>query len=143
MTRTSAVLLSAFIVLAAAGAAGATDDSLYQDLGARAGITRIVDNSMSHILADDRIKDKFADSNIDRLKGMLVDYFTMISGGPDEYKGSRNMRVIHQGLHLRNRDFTALVEDLQTGMDEADIPFPTQNRLLARLAPMRPQVVSR
>lgn len=144
MTRTSAVLLSAFVILVAAGSAGATDDdSLYQDLGQRAGIARIVNNSMAHILADDRIKEKFADSNIDRLKGMLTDYFSMISGGPDEYKGSRNMRVVHKGLHLRGRDFTALVEDLQTGMDEADVPFATQNRLLARLAPMRPQVVSR
>lgn len=143
MTRTSAVLLSAFVILAAAGSAGAMDDSLYQDLGQRAGIARIVNNSMAHILADDRIKEKFADSNIDRLKGMLTDYFTMISGGPDDYKGSRNMRVVHKGLHLRGRDFTALVEDLQTGMDEADIPFATQNRLLARLAPMRPQVVTR
>ena len=138
------VLLAAFAaVVCCALPARAADTALFDDLGGQAGIDKIVDASVDTYLADDRIKDKFADSNIDRLKGMLVDYFTMISGGPDEYKGSRNMRVIHKGLHLRNRDFTALVEDLQTGMDEADVPFPTQNRLLARLAPMRPEVVSR
>jgi hemoglobin len=139
-------LLAAAALMAAVvfgGPAIAQDDSLYHDLGEHAGITQIVDNMMTHILADDRIKDKFADSNIPRLKGMLADYFTMVSGGPDQYKGNRDMRIVHKGLHLHNRDFTALVEDLQTGMDEAGIPFATQNRLLARLAPQRPNVVTR
>jgi hemoglobin len=35
------------------------------------------------------------------------------------------------------------VEDLQRGMDTAGIPFRVQNRLLARLAPMHQDVVTR
>jgi hemoglobin len=138
------LLAGAALMAAVAWASPALgQDSLYHDLGDKPGITIIVNNMMAHILADDRIKDKFEDVNIDRLKGMLADYFTMVSGGPDEYKGNRDMRLVHKGLHLRNRDFSALVEDLQTGMDEAGIPFATQNRLLARLAPQQKNVVSR
>jgi hemoglobin len=140
-----AVLAVGFALLCGMFAARAAkaDDALYQDLGQRPGITQIVDHMMVHVLSDDRIKEHFADTNIDRLKGMLVNYFQMTAGGPDIYKGSRDMRVIHAGMHLRNSDFNALVEDLQKGMDDAQIPFATQNRLLARLAPKQKEIVTR
>src|SRR6185437_1418435 len=51
------------------------DDSLYRDLGQHAGIAQIVNHMLAHVLADDRVKEYFSDTNIDRLKGMLVDYF--------------------------------------------------------------------
>lgn len=123
--------------------AHAADGALYHDLGERPGITHIVDNTVAHFLTDDRIKTHFEDTNIDRLKGMLVDYFQKTAGGPNVYKGSTDMTVIHRGMHLRNTDFNAVVEDLQKGMDEASIPFATQNRLLALLAPHQREIVTR
>ena len=53
------------------------------------------------------------------------------------------MVAAHKGLHLTNADFNAVVEDLQKAMDEVGLPFRTQNRFLARLAPMHHQVVTR
>jgi hemoglobin len=53
------------------------------------------------------------------------------------------MHDAHKGLHLTNADFNALVEDLQAGMDKAGVSFATQNRLLARLAPMNRDVVTK
>ena len=53
------------------------------------------------------------------------------------------MREVHQGLKLSNADFNALVEDLQLAMDKNGIPSRTQNRLLALLAPMQRETVSR
>jgi hemoglobin len=49
----------------------------------------------------------------------------------------------HKGLHLDTAQFDALVEDLELAMDKYDIPFRTQNRLLAILAPMERDVVTR
>lgn len=66
----------------------------------------------------------------------------MVAGGPFVYKG-RTMHDTHKGLHLTRYDFNALVEDLQKDMDEAAIPFATQYRLLARLAPMQRDMVTR
>jgi hemoglobin len=53
------------------------------------------------------------------------------------------MTAAHKGLHLSNADFNAVVEDLQGAMDKAGIGFATQNRFLARLAPMQHQVVTK
>lgn len=127
----------------AAGLALPKGDPLYRDLGGRSGIAAIIDRAMQNFLADKRIKEKFEDENIHRLKGMLTDYFVMVSGGPDVYRGDRDLKVVHEGLHLQNKDFYALVEDLQKAMDAQGISFPTQNRLLSVLAPMHRDVVTK
>jgi hemoglobin len=118
------------------------DDSLYRDLGERTGIAKIVEATTANFLSDERVRHTFDDTNIDRFKALFTDQLCVVAGGPCQYKG-RDMRTAHKGLHLTNRDFNAVVEDLQTGMDSCGIPFRTQNRLLARLAPMQREVVTR
>jgi len=118
------------------------EDTLYADMGGKPGIDRMVDEVERVYLADPRIKDVFEESNLERLNAMLKDHFCMVAGGPCAYTG-HSMEAAHKGLHLKNMDFNALVEDLQVAMDRCDIPFAIQNRFLARLAPMQHQVVTR
>jgi hemoglobin len=135
-------LLALLALLVWSGSAAHADDSLYQDLGERAGIAKFVDAAFVHILADPRIKAQFDDVNIDRLKGRLTDQICVVTGGPCVYKG-RDMKTAHKATQTSEADFNALVEDLQKGMDETGIGFRTQNRLLAILAPMERDVVTR
>jgi hemoglobin len=118
------------------------DDPLFQDLGGRDGIATIVNDATVNFLADSRIKATFDQTDMDRFKTNLTDQLCVVAGGPCVYKG-HTMSEAHEGLHLTNADFNALVEDLQAGMDKAGVPFATQNRLLARLAPMHRDVVTR
>ena len=135
-------VLSFPMLLAFTAPAFSADDSLYQDLGGQAGIDKFVDASVDNYLADPRIKDIFSGSNMDRIRAEFKVQFCEISGGPCQYAG-HNMTAAHKGLHLTNADFNAVVEDLQAAMDSCNIPFATQNRFLARLAPMQHQVVTR
>ena len=135
-------VLSFPMLLAFIAPAFSADDSLYQDLGGQAGIDKFVDASVDNYLADPRIKDIFSESNMDRIRAEFKVQFCEISGGPCQYAG-HNMTAAHKGLHLTNADFNAVVEDLQAAMDSCNIPFATQNRFLARLAPMQHQVVTR
>lgn len=93
-------------------------------------------------LADPRINMHFAESNIERIRAQFKDQFCQVAGGPCEYKG-HSMAEAHKGLKLTNYDFAAVVEDLQMAMDKVGLPFAVQNRFLARLAPMRPDVVTK
>jgi hemoglobin len=120
----------------------AADDSLYRAFGARDGLVKIVDEATARWLADDRIKDTFDDINIPRFKGLLVDQLCELTGGPCKYRG-RDMYQSHKGLHLNEAEFNALVEGLQDAMDKYDVPNWSQNRLLALLAPMERDVVTR
>jgi hemoglobin len=129
------------ILMVMAGPSRAAE-TLYSDLGERPTLVRIVDDATNRWLADQRIKDTFDDVNIDRFKKRLVDQLCEVSGGPCHYTG-RNMYLAHKGLHLDEAQFNALVEGLQAAMDDCDVPFRTQNRLLAVLAPMERDVVTR
>jgi hemoglobin len=132
-------LLLAFAMLMAAPAAA--EDTLFTDMGGQAGIDRIVDAAVENYLADDRIKAIFDESNMDRLRAEFRVQFCQVAGGGCAYQG-HDMVAAHKGLHLTNADFNAVVEDLQDAMDRVGLPFATQNRFLARLAPMQHQVVS-
>ena len=129
-------------LLAAAAPAFAADDPLYAEMGGKEGLDRLVDVSVDIYIADPRIKMHFAESNIDRIRAQFKDQFCQIAGGPCAYKG-HDMVEAHKGLKLTNYDFAAVVEDLQLAMEKVGLTFAVQNRFLARLAPMKPQVVTR
>ncbi|MFJ4142378.1 group 1 truncated hemoglobin [Pseudomonas sp. NPDC089734] len=118
------------------------DDSLYQDLGQRAGIQRIVEGMLMNVARDDRIVERFKKIDIVRLRDKLVEQLCVESGGPCQYTGA-SMAESHKGQNLTRSDFNALVENLIDAMDAEKIPVPVQNRLIARLAPMRAEVIEK
>lgn len=118
------------------------DDGLYRQLGGERGVTRIVEGMLLRIAADARIVEHFQDVDIQRLRDKLIEQFCAEAGGPCVYTGD-SMQESHKGLALTPSDFNALVEDLQAAMTEEGVSIPAQNRLLARLAPMRGQVIDR
>lgn len=118
------------------------EDTLYQELGAKPGIDRIVETALALFLADPRIKDEFDNINLERLAKRLADELCVTAGGPCEYKG-RSMAAAHQGLGLNRAKFNAVAEDLQTAMERHGVSYWVQNRLMARLAPMQRDIVTR
>lgn len=136
-SKAAATLMLAAALLAAPARAG----TLYDDLGERAGLTRIVDGMVHRALLDPRIKEAFDDANIERLQGLLVLQLCVLTGGPCRYPG-RDMKTAHADLKLAPRHFNAMVETLQDAMDAERVPFRTQNRLLALLAPMHRDIVA-
>jgi hemoglobin len=118
------------------------DDSLYQGLGQRPGIQRIVEGMLIIAVKDERIGERFKKIDIVRLRDKLVEQLCVESGGPCTYTGE-SMAESHKGQNLTRSDFNALVEDLIDAMDAEGVSVPNQNRLLARLAPMRGEVIEK
>lgn len=130
-------------VLAAAPApalAQSAPDKLYQALGAEQGISNIVDDLVVLILQDARIKEQFKETNMKNLAKLLKEQFCVLSGGPCKYTGD-DMKLVHGKMGVTNKQFNALVEDLQTSMDKNNISSATQNKLIALLAPMHRDIV--
>jgi hemoglobin len=118
------------------------DDSLYRGLGELPGITRIVEGMLLNAARNPRITHHFDDIDIERLRDKLVEQFCVEAGGPCEYSGD-SMEESHKGLNIDRGDFNALVEDLIDAMAAEGVTVPVQNRLLARLAAMRWQIIGR
>jgi hemoglobin len=119
----------------------ATDDTLYQQLGGQAALVTLMDDFMTRLLADKRMAPFFKDVDHKHVKAQLVAQFCEVSGGPCKLKGP-DMKKAHAGFDVSKGDFNALVEVLQHSMDAQGIGFGTQNRLLARLAPMHRDIVN-
>lgn len=142
LQRRLAVLTLSLSLSACASTAPVADDSLYQALGGQSGIERIVEGLLINIADNPQIVGHFAETDIDRLNQKLIEQFCVESGGPCEYTGD-SMRDSHTGMNLTEADFNALVEDLIDAMQDLDVPVTAQNRLLARLAPMRSEIIYR
>ncbi len=120
----------------------AADDSLYKTFGEKAGLTALMDDFVKRLVADKRIGSFFKDTNQPNLAQQLTEQLCMLSGGPCVYRGAP-MKDVHADMDITKGDFNALVEVLQVSMDAKGIPFGAQNRLLARLAPMHREVVTK
>jgi hemoglobin len=121
--------------------AQAVDASLYQALGERPGIAALMADVVPRLKTDPRLAGFFEKTNLEELARHLTDQVCQVAGGPCKYEGA-DMKTAHADFDIRPRDFHALVEVLQQGMDRRGLPFPVQNRLLARLAPMHRDVIT-
>ena len=114
---------------------------LYEALGEKAGITRLMDDFVNRVVKDPRIGDQFKDTKLSALKESLTDQICSLSGGPCKYEGA-DMKSVHADMDINKGHFNALVEVLQKAMDGQGIPFAQQNRLLALLAPMHRDIIT-
>jgi hemoglobin len=114
--------------------------SLYERLGELHAITAVVDSFVARCAADDRINEKFARTDVPRLKKMLAGQVCEATGGPCMYTG-RSMRETHDGMGVTAGEFDALVEDLVATLDQFGVPKAEQDELLGLLGPMRDEIV--
>lgn len=116
--------------------------SVYKDFGEKDGLVALMNDLMINLVDDPRTRPFFADADQKHIKAELVDQFCVILGGPCQYTG-KSMKESHGKLAIDEAAFNALVEDLQRAMDKHKIPFRAQNKLLAKLAPMHREVITR
>jgi hemoglobin len=136
---------AAFVVLASLVLTGCQsfhrepDNSLYLQLGKRAGIADVVEDLLYLIVDDPRISHQFKGINVAQFHRHLTDQLCELSGGPCQYSG-REMRESHAAMGITDTQFNALVEDLILAMEENDVPTTAQNRLIKKLVPMYPDI---
>ena len=122
--------------------AAAPQKSLYDRLGGEAAIKAVVDEFVGNVGADTRINKYFANANLDRLKGHLVNQIGQASGGPQQYTG-RDMKTAHAGMGIDGPAFDALVEDLVKALDKFGVLEQEKSELLAILGPMKGDIVEK
>lgn len=125
-----------------AGAQPRSDAATLAAFNGREGLIRIAADTVDFSMADPRITEIFATTDVPRLKRTLAEQFCYVLGGGCAYSG-RDMKSVHKDMGVTKRDFNALVESLQKAMDKEGVPFFAQNKLLAKLAPMQRDVVER
>jgi hemoglobin len=114
---------------------------LYDRLGGQRAIVAVVDDFIGRVAADTRINLRFANTDIPRLKSLLVELVCMATGGPCHYSG-RDMEGSHGGMEIVDDEFNALVSDLVATLDKFSVPAKEKQELLGILGALQPQIVT-
>ena len=114
--------------------------SLYDRLGGTDAITAVTRAVVDRQLKDDRINQKYARTNVDRLIKEFVDQICQATGGPCKYTG-RNMTEAHHNMGVTNGEFQAFVEDVVAVLNEFKVGKTEQDELLSILAPLKGEIV--
>jgi hemoglobin len=115
---------------------------VFDEFGGKAGIRGLMDDLMVILLDDPRMRPFFENVDQQRVKDKLSEQVCVILGGDCTYTGM-DMVEAHAGMEVRHGDFNVLVEDLQLAMERRGISTRSQNKLLAKLAPMHREVINR
>ena len=115
-------------------------DDLFQQLGGLPGIERFVDVFIGEIGKSKEIRPYFEDTNLDRFREKQIEHICLLSGGPCTYTGD-SIVDSHRGMGVNEADFNALVDTAIRAMNKAGYSVATRNRLLARMAPLRSEVM--
>ena len=114
--------------------------SLYDRLGGIDAIAAVTRAVVERQMKDNRIGQKFAKTNEDRLIKEFVDQICQATGGPCTYTG-RDMTQTHHNMGVTNGEFEAFVEDVVAVLDDFKVGKAEQNELLNILAPLRGEIV--
>jgi hemoglobin len=140
------LLVASFLVFLLGALQGvrvaAASDDLYNAFGGKPGLAALMDDFVARLVVDSRTKPFFEHADLDHLKILLTDQLCALSGGPCQY-GGKDMKTAHEGMGVRTSHFNALVEVFQESMDARKIPFTVQNRMLALLAPMHRDIITK
>ena len=118
------------------------DLSTFQEFGEKEGLTRVVNDMMINLLANEKTRPFFEKADQVHIKEKLVEQFCMLLDGPCTYSG-QNMKRAHKGHEINTSQFYALVESLQAAMVKNRIDQRAQNKLLSKLAPMHKDIINK
>lgn len=120
-------------------------DALYERLGGRAGIdklvNRIVDLHLQNDVAGPRYR-ALDEEAIDHAREKVKEFLAAGSGGPVEYTG-RSMIETHTGMNVSAAEFVAVVDDIVQAMQEMEYPQPVCNEVLGIAYSLKEEIIHR
>lgn len=115
--------------------------SVYEQIGGQEALIMVVDDFYDRVLANPELAVFFNGTNMPRLKGMQVEFFTAALGGPDEYRG-RSMKDVHRGRGINQHHFDLVAGHLTDALKAAGVPDETTDTIIGTIAPLADDIVS-
>jgi len=114
--------------------------SLYERLGGFDGISAITEDIWANHTRNAAIKQRYADSDADKVKGLVRDMFCAGTGGPEHYAG-KDMLSAHRGMNISDQEFVAVIDDVLDAMTKNNAGKREQDEVLSILYSMKAEIV--
>lgn len=115
--------------------------TLYERLGGKDGIRRLVTDIVDNHYRNPLIKTRFEQVK-DRaaLERHSVEFLCMGSGGPHDYTG-RDMVSAHKGMNVSEQELVAAIDDIVAAMAKNKLDPSVQNDVVATLYSLKGEVL--
>ena len=113
--------------------------TLYLKYGSRV-TSGMAECMYDRVLTDPELAPFFDGVNVDALRDHVADFLTVVTGGPDMYRG-RNIREAHAQLKVSKDHFERLVVHIIAAADDLDIEAKDAAAIIAAIRGLEEQVV--
>ncbi len=117
-----------------------TQKSLYERLGGEPGIRQIVNDVLDKNSSNPLIGYHFRNTDMNKLKQLVFEFFSMGTGGPHTYTG-RDMRTTHTGMNINEEEWVSATDDTIWALDTNGIGEKEKNEVLAIVDSLKGEIV--
>lgn len=117
--------------------------SLYERMGKREAIAKVIDTFLKNAMANKTLAKRFGKlkgPKLDTFKENFIDFVCKETGGDCEYKG-KDMKEAHKGMKITDAEWNATVEALGAALEEHGVGKEEQADLVAALGKMKDDIV--
>ena len=114
--------------------------SLYERLGGEAKVRKIVSDTLDKNLNNPAIGRYFQNIDMNNLKRLVFEFFSMGTGGPHSYSG-RDMASSHANLKITEADYNSSNDDLLEALAENGVGKDEQREVIAILDSLKGHVI--
>ncbi|MCF2146005.1 group 1 truncated hemoglobin [Desmonostoc muscorum LEGE 12446] len=116
--------------------------TLYDKIGGKATIEKVVDELHKRIVADNTLKPFFASTDMVKQRNHQIAFFSQIFEGPKEYSG-RAMDKTHTGMALQQSHFDAIAKHLSESMSVAGVSADDTKAALDRVSNLKGAILNK
>jgi hemoglobin len=116
------------------------DATLYERLGRRPGIEKIVEKIWVNHTSNSVIKQRYVKSNPAEVKRLVTEMCCAGFGGPEAYTG-KDMVAAHTGMNINEAEFIAVCDDVLDALDQCQVGKREKAEILCILSSLKPEVV--
>lgn len=116
------------------------EKSLYERIGGKKAVKKAVDVFYSKVLADPKLTNLFANTDMEGLMQHQYSFMVSIFGGPDIYKG-RALREAHRNKGITEEHFDAVANHLHDTLKEIGVTNGLIGEVMTLVASTREEVL--
>jgi hemoglobin len=114
--------------------------TLYERLGGRDRLARIVEDAVDNHLRNPKIRHRFENTDEREFRKLAYEFFAAGSGGPEIYSG-RDLLFDHLGTDIREEEYVAVIDDVMDALARNSVGQSEKAEVLSLLWSLKGQVV--
>ncbi len=107
--------------------------TLYNEIGGRKTVERLIDEFYERVLADPDLQPFFENTSMDKLRTMQQEFFAAALDGPGTLS-ELDLAYAHHGLGIRQWHFSRFVEHLLATLESIGVGEESQMEIIRRIS---------